>query len=75
MAQLDDRVVLVTGAGRGIGAASARRLAAAGARLVLADLDGPAVEKLAAELGGAAVQADVTRPADVARMVDEPYRR
>jgi meso-butanediol dehydrogenase/(S,S)-butanediol dehydrogenase/diacetyl reductase len=75
MAGLDNRVVLVTGAGRGIGAASARRLAAAGARLVLADLDGAAVEKLAGELGGAAVQADVTRPADVARMVDEPYRR
>jgi meso-butanediol dehydrogenase/(S,S)-butanediol dehydrogenase/diacetyl reductase len=68
-------VVRATGAGRGRGAAPARRLAAAGARLVLADLDGAAVEKLAAELDGAAVQADVTRAADVARMVDEPYRR
>jgi meso-butanediol dehydrogenase/(S,S)-butanediol dehydrogenase/diacetyl reductase len=75
MGQLDDRVVLITGAARGIGAASARRLAAAGARVVLADLDRPGVEKLAAELGGAAVHADVTREADVARMVDEPYRR
>jgi meso-butanediol dehydrogenase/(S,S)-butanediol dehydrogenase/diacetyl reductase len=72
---LDNRVVLITGAGRGIGAASARRLAAAGARLVLADLDGAAAGKLAAELGGAAVQADVTRADDIARMVDEPYRR
>ncbi len=75
MAQLDTRVVLITGAARGIGAASARRLAAAGARVVLADLDGVGVEKLAAELGGAAVRADVTSPVDVARMVDEPYRR
>jgi meso-butanediol dehydrogenase/(S,S)-butanediol dehydrogenase/diacetyl reductase len=75
MAQLDNRTVLVTGAARGIGAASARRLAAAGARLVLADVNGPAVEKLAAELGGVGVQADVTRTADVARMVEEPYRR
>jgi NAD(P)-dependent dehydrogenase (short-subunit alcohol dehydrogenase family) len=75
MPALDHRVVLVTGAARGIGAASARRLAAAGARLVLADLDGGGVDKLAAELGGVAVQADVTRDADVARMVDEPYRR
>jgi meso-butanediol dehydrogenase/(S,S)-butanediol dehydrogenase/diacetyl reductase len=42
---------------------------------VLADVNGPAVEKLAAELGGVAVQADVTRAGDVARMVEEPYTR
>lgn len=75
MAQLDGRVVLVTGAARGIGAASSRRLAAQGARLVLADLDGDAIGKLAGELGAVAIQADVTRAEDIARMVDEPYRR
>src|SRR3989441_10043175 len=75
MAQLDGRIVLITGAARGIGAASARRLARDGARVVLADLDGNACEQLPAELGRAALQADVTRPADVARMVDDVYRR
>jgi len=75
MAALDNRVVLITGAARGIGAASARRLAADGARVALVDLDGLAVDKLAAELGGIGIQADVTRADDIARMVDEPYRR
>ena len=75
MAQRDGRTVLITGAARGIGAATARRLARDGARLVLSDVDGVGVEKLAAELGGVAVRADVTNAADIARMVDEPYQR
>ena len=75
MAQRDGRTVLITGAARGIGAATARRLARDGGRLVLSDVDGVGVEKLAAELGGVAVRADVTNAADVARMVDEPYQR
>jgi meso-butanediol dehydrogenase/(S,S)-butanediol dehydrogenase/diacetyl reductase len=75
MAALDGRIVLITGAGRGIGAATARRLAADGARLALADLDKAGVEKLAGELGGLAIQADVTRAADIARMVEETKRR
>jgi meso-butanediol dehydrogenase/(S,S)-butanediol dehydrogenase/diacetyl reductase len=75
MAALDGRIVLITGAAGGIGAATARRLARDGARLVLADIDGAAVEKLAAELGQVAVVADVTRATDITRLVDEPYRR
>jgi len=75
MERREGRTVLITGAARGIGAACARRLAAEGARLVLADQDGPGVEQLAGELGQVAVEADVTRREDIARMVEEPYRR
>ena len=75
MASLNGRTVLITGAARGIGAATARRLATDGAKLVLADQDGAGVEKLAAELKQVAVKADVTKPDDITRMVNEPYKR
>ena len=74
MGSVTGRTVLITGAARGIGAACARRLAAEGARLVLADVDGAGVEKLAGELGQVAIKADVTRDEDVEGMVEEPYR-
>ncbi|NUT46466.1 MAG: SDR family NAD(P)-dependent oxidoreductase, partial [Saccharothrix sp.] len=45
-------VFLVTGAGRGIGAATARAAAEAGYRVVLASRDGASLTGLAAELGG-----------------------
>jgi NAD(P)-dependent dehydrogenase (short-subunit alcohol dehydrogenase family) len=75
MTAISGRTVLITGAARGIGAACARRLAGDGAKLVLADVDGAGVEELAAELGQVAVRADVTKPDDIARMIEEPYRR
>src|SRR5215471_547156 len=75
MAQLTGRTVLITGAASGIGAATARRLTADGAKLVLTDLDGAKVEKVAKELGQVAVKADVTRSEDIERMLEEPYRR
>ena len=51
---------LVTGAASGIGAAVARQLAAAGAKVVVADLQADKGEALAKELDGAFVQVDVT---------------
>src|SRR5437764_9401802 len=50
MGKLDGRVAFVTGAGRGIGAATAIRLAEEGARVVLADVDTETSKQVAAEL-------------------------
>jgi NAD(P)-dependent dehydrogenase (short-subunit alcohol dehydrogenase family) len=57
--RLDGRVAVITGAGSGIGLASARRLAAEGARVVCADVDPASGEQAAAEVGGLFVQANV----------------
>ncbi|MFI6503643.1 SDR family NAD(P)-dependent oxidoreductase [Nonomuraea typhae] len=59
------RLVLVTGGASGIGRAVARAFAEAGDRPVLADVDGPAAEKAAAEIGAASVTMDVTDAASV----------
>ncbi|WP_329087442.1 MULTISPECIES: SDR family oxidoreductase [unclassified Streptosporangium] len=61
---LEGRVALVTGGGNGIGAGVARRLAEGGARLVLADIDDVAGERLADELGATYVHCDVSRLED-----------
>jgi meso-butanediol dehydrogenase / (S,S)-butanediol dehydrogenase / diacetyl reductase len=73
--RLDGIHALITGAASGIGAACARRMAREGAHLLLADLNGDGAKTLADELGQACVQADVTRAADIARMVDLAYQR
>ncbi|MBX6341277.1 MAG: 3-hydroxybutyrate dehydrogenase [Thermomicrobiaceae bacterium] len=57
---LSGRSVLVTGGASGIGRACAERFAATGAEVIVLDLDGAAAERVAAEIGGRAVQADLS---------------
>jgi len=63
MSNLKNKVVLITGGARGIGAATARSIAAKGGKLVLTDVDQEPLDALAAELGAEnvlAIVADVT---------------
>ncbi|EIE98803.1 SDR family oxidoreductase [Saccharomonospora glauca] len=67
--ELDGAGAVVTGGGRGIGAALAARLAAEGARVVVADLDGEAASEVAARIGGTAVPGDAASEDGVRALV------
>jgi NAD(P)-dependent dehydrogenase (short-subunit alcohol dehydrogenase family) len=74
MRRLEGRSALVTGAGNGLGRGIANRLASEGAAVVVADVEGDAAARVAAEIGDAgwqacAVAADVTRGQDVTAML------
>jgi len=78
--RFEGKIVVITGAGGGIGRAAAARFAAEGASLVLVDLGGPALEEARAAVAAAgaeavAVAADVTRVADVERYRAEAVER
>ena len=69
--ELNDRVVIVTGAGSGIGEAIARAAHAAGARhVVVADLNGAGAARVASEIGGTAVAIDVRDESAIIEMVE-----
>jgi NAD(P)-dependent dehydrogenase (short-subunit alcohol dehydrogenase family) len=69
--ELDGRVVVVTGAGRGIGEGLVRRFVSEGARVLAADLDSDSVTRVATDVGCAYARADVADEADIRALVEQ----
>lgn len=68
--RLENKVAIITGAGSGFGEGIAKRFVAEGAKVVVADIDSKAAERVAAEIGSgaASIQTDVTSASDVKAM-------
>jgi NAD(P)-dependent dehydrogenase (short-subunit alcohol dehydrogenase family) len=71
MGRLDNKVAVITGAASGIGRATARRFAAEGASVVVADYDDQRGPEVAAEIGGLFVQVNVADESSVVAMYEE----
>jgi 3-oxoacyl-[acyl-carrier protein] reductase len=69
-----DRVALITGGGRGIGAAAAQLFAREGARVAVSDMDAGPAEEVAGPINGVAVACDVTDRGQVERMVERTVK-
>ena len=66
--RLEGRVAVITGAGSGIGYATAKRLASEGAHVVAVDTNEETGKAIATEIGGIFVKADVTHAGEVENM-------
>jgi len=73
--RLKGKVAIVTGGASGFGEGIVRRFAAEGAKVVIADLNADAAQKIAREIDGLAVQTDVSKAADVKALAEATVAR
>ena len=74
--KLQDKIVVVTGGGNGIGRALCRRFAAEGAKaVVVADVDMKGAREVAAEIGGWDFEANMAEESEVQGLVDQVLKK
>ncbi len=75
MADLEDKIAIVTGGAGGLGSATARALAAEGARVMVTDIDEAGGQAIADEVDGAFLRVDVSSPEENREMFDSTVER